>query len=145
MRDLTMMLGLLWLVCGCGSFTISSSIPLPTGPGHPRAPRDSEGTSVIYHPRGVFPAGLHIPKGHLPPAGACRIWFPGRPPGQQPPPGDCSELAVRVPPGAWLLSRPARDRKHVHVRVYDQERPGIVIVIRVFEAATGRFVRDIDP
>lgn len=31
-----------------------------------------------------------IPRGHLPPPGLCRVWFDGRPPGQQPPPMACS-------------------------------------------------------
>ncbi|HEX6898226.1 MAG TPA: hypothetical protein VF789_00865 [Thermoanaerobaculia bacterium] len=30
-----------------------------------------------------------IPPGHLPPPGACRVWYNGVPPGQQPPPTDC--------------------------------------------------------
>ncbi len=44
-----------------------------------------------------------IPRGHMPPAGKCRIWFPNRPPGHQPPPGDCKELKYKVPRGAWLI------------------------------------------
>ncbi|RPI48857.1 MAG: hypothetical protein EHM59_00340 [Betaproteobacteria bacterium] len=28
-------------------------------------------------------ASVAIPRGHMPPPGACRIWFPDRPPGQQ--------------------------------------------------------------
>jgi len=44
-----------------------------------------------------------IPRGHLPPPGKCRIWFPDRPPGYQPAPGNCKKLRHRVPPGAFLL------------------------------------------
>lgn len=44
-----------------------------------------------------------IPKGHMPLPGQCRIWFPERPPGQQPPPGECLELQRRVPAGAALV------------------------------------------
>ncbi|RAI66387.1 hypothetical protein DOZ80_21225 [Pseudomonas fluorescens] len=44
-----------------------------------------------------------IPRGHLPPPGKCRIWFPDRPPGHQPAPGSCKKLRHRVPPGAFLL------------------------------------------
>lgn len=44
-----------------------------------------------------------IPRGHRPPPGQCRIWFPDRSPGQQPPPGDCRALELRLPAGAWLL------------------------------------------
>ena len=52
---------------------------------------------------------------------------------------------MRVPLGAWLIRRPRRDEEHVHVSVYDQSRPGVVIVIRVFEAATGRFIEERRP
>ncbi len=44
-----------------------------------------------------------IPRGHLPPPGKCRIWFPDRPPGHQPAPGSCKKLRYRVPPGAYLV------------------------------------------
>ncbi|MOA18517.1 hypothetical protein D3C78_1388410 [compost metagenome] len=44
-----------------------------------------------------------IPRGHRPPAGQCRIWFPGRAPGKQPQSGDCRTLQRRLPAGAWLI------------------------------------------
>lgn len=44
-----------------------------------------------------------IPKGHRPPQGLCRIWFPDRPPGHQPPPDDCYRLRQILPQGAWLI------------------------------------------
>ena len=47
--------------------------------------------------------GIAIPRGHLPPPGKCRIWFPDRPPGHQPKPGKCKKLRDRVPPGAYLV------------------------------------------
>ena len=34
--------------------------------------------------------GAQVPRGHMPPPGACRVWYPGRPPGQQPAPTDCA-------------------------------------------------------
>lgn len=40
-----------------------------------------------FHDHGY--ARLDIPKGHYPPPGECRIWFPDRPAGHQPPPGSC--------------------------------------------------------
>ncbi|EJM63160.1 hypothetical protein PMI29_03469 [Pseudomonas sp. GM49] len=46
---------------------------------------------------------VEIPRGHLPPPGKCRIWFPDRPPGHQPAPGKCKKLRYRVPPGAYLV------------------------------------------
>ena len=33
--------------------------------------------------------GVSVPTGHLPPPGRCRVWYPGRPPGQQPAPMEC--------------------------------------------------------
>ncbi|PQP00723.1 hypothetical protein C5612_22530 [Pseudomonas frederiksbergensis] len=47
--------------------------------------------------------GVEIPRGHWPPPGKCRIWFPDRPPGHQPPPGKCKKLRHRVPLGAYLV------------------------------------------
>ncbi len=44
-----------------------------------------------------------VPKGHLPPPGECRIWYPDRAPGQQPPPGNCRDLRRHVPYGATLI------------------------------------------
>ena len=52
-----------------------------------------------YYPNEV----LKIPKGHMPPPGKCRIWYPDLPPGQQPPPGECKDLQYHIPPGAWLI------------------------------------------
>ena len=46
---------------------------------------------------------VEIPAGHFPPAGSCRIWVPGRAVAQQEPPGSCTDLMNRVPPGAMLL------------------------------------------
>jgi hypothetical protein len=83
---------------------------------------------------------LHIPPGHYPPPGECRIWFPGRPPGHQPPPMKCDRARAEVPPGAWVIRRPADDRDHVHVAVYDERRPGSVLVVGQFKIATGVFV-----
>ncbi|KQV12576.1 hypothetical protein ASC74_29715 [Pseudomonas sp. Root329] len=46
---------------------------------------------------------VQIPRGHWPPPGKCRIWFPDRPPGHQPAPGKCKKLRHRVPSGAYLV------------------------------------------
>lgn len=131
------------IACGCGSIEIRTRLPPPppTFPVPP-VPPGSTGPAVEYETSGVFPTALHIPRGHLPPPGSCRIWYPALPPGQQPPPGDCGALAARVPLGAWLIGHPTGEPEHVHVSVYDHERPGLVIVIRVFDWASGQFVRD---
>jgi len=44
-----------------------------------------------------------IPRGHLPPPGSCRLWYPDRPPGHQPPPGSCADLKGRADAGAYLI------------------------------------------
>ena len=113
------------LLSGCASRTVvvaGSRTPAP----------------VVVTSDAGFARSLGIPPGHLPPPGECRVWYPGRPPGQQPPPGPCG---VRVPVGVWFLSRPA-DRAHVRVTIYDRGRPGIVAGVALYEAASGRFVRE---
>lgn len=100
-------------------------------------------TGVVVGPgpsEGPQYGNLGIPPGHLPPPGSCRIWYPGTPPGQQPPPGDCYELSRQVPPGAWLIERPANDRENVYVNVYDRQTRGRRLEVRIYEAATGIFL-----
>jgi hypothetical protein len=46
---------------------------------------------------------LHVPRGHYPPRGACRLWIEGRPPGRQPRATSCDRLYGRVPYGAFIL------------------------------------------
>jgi hypothetical protein len=45
----------------------------------------------------------HIPPGHLPPAGMCRIWIDGVPPGQQPAPTDCQTAVATKPANARVI------------------------------------------
>lgn len=61
------------------------------------------GTASGPHPKRYPEGHFEIPAGHLPPPGECRIWFPDRPHGQQPPLGKCHDLERRVPPGAFLV------------------------------------------
>jgi hypothetical protein len=39
----------------------------------------------------------------MPPSGKCRIWYPRRAPGKQPPIGECGALEKQVPQGAVLV------------------------------------------
>ena len=84
---------------------------------------------------------LKIPKGHYPPPGECRVWYPNRPPGHQPPPVSCARARAEVPRGAWVISHPGDDPEHVHVAVYDERRPGSILVVGQFKIASGVFVR----
>lgn len=62
------------------------------------------GELVALNGSGNIPAvSQHIPPGHMPGPGECRLWFLDRPPGHQPPAAPCRELAGQVPAGAILL------------------------------------------
>jgi hypothetical protein len=72
---------------------------------------------------------FHVPPGHMPPPGMCRIWFPGRPPGHQPAPGSCRVLSRQVPRGAYLLandnhrwSHVELNDRHFHHGIWDNPR-----------------------
>ncbi|HXL35194.1 MAG TPA: hypothetical protein VN953_09745 [Gemmatimonadales bacterium] len=92
-------------------------------------------------------ATLGVPRGHLPKPGECRVWIPGVPPGRQPRPRSrsCDGIVAAAPAGSWILYRPTADRKIVHARIVDERRAGVVVRIRVFEAESGRFVREETP
>jgi hypothetical protein len=87
-------------------------------------------------------ATLKVPPGHLPPPGKCRIWIPGDPPGHQPKARSCDGIDRRAPAGSWILYRPGKDKKVVHVREVDARRTGVIVRIRIYEAASGRFIRE---
>lgn len=80
---------------------------------------------------------LNIPPGHYPPPGECRVWYPDRPAGQQPPPTGCSN----VPPGAWVITQPKDRPGYAHVTVYDPQRPGSIYVEGEFNIGSGTFIR----
>jgi hypothetical protein len=96
---------------------------------------------IVDSPEPVPAQQVNIPKGHYPPPGECRIWYPNRPPGHQPPPMRCDRARAEVPPGAWVIRHPDDDPEHVHVAVYDTERRGSILVVGQFKIATGVFVR----
>ena len=86
-------------------------------------------------------ASLNIPPGHLPAPGMCRVWMPGEPPGHQPKPRSCSNIERTAPAGSYIVERPGKDKKVVHVRVMDERRPGVVLRMRVYEIRDGKLVR----
>jgi hypothetical protein len=85
-------------------------------------------------------SALKVPRGHYPPLGECRLWYPGRPPGRQPAPGACSRVERYAPAGAWILYRPTTDKKVVHARVIDSRRDGVVVVVRVYDVDRGTYL-----
>lgn len=93
-------------------------------PGVPASAHDRDDDRD--HGRGH--ASFHIPPGHLPPPGKCRIWYPGRPPGHQPAAGDCSTLSRQVPRGAYLIG--GGDRRWSYDDVYYHRSRGEVFDAR---------------
>lgn len=83
---------------------------------------------------------IRIPDGHLPPPGECRIWYPDRPAGHQPPPFKCGQARPRVEPGGWYM-QPGHRPQEFEVVVYDQQRPGVVVDIGIFDAKSGSMIR----
>jgi hypothetical protein len=83
---------------------------------------------------------LHVPKGHYPPPGQCRVWYEGRPPGHQPAPGRCEQFIGKVPAGAFILYNDrAWDARYDWGR-HSRRNPGAVpvIIIRLTEPARRR-------
>lgn len=84
---------------------------------------------VVFPPSGTpGPRRLEgVPRGHYPPPGECRVWYPNRPPGHQPPPTDCSRLVgVRLEPGAFILHGDRAYDAEYDWRDEDRRRPGSV-------------------
>lgn len=122
--------GILLFLSGC-STTIRT--------GNPPSPEEVVTTKRDH------PAHLGIPPGHLPPPGNCRVWFPGRPPGQQPRPTNCNDALASAPPDSWVLYRPTRDRRNIHVRIIDSRRRSAVVEVLIYNAENGRYVKSVEP
>jgi len=109
----------------------SSSTNLPSG-----------AKAATTNPNASTAATLGIPPGHLPPPGQCRVWIPGEAPGKQKnqASGDCTWAQARVPPGGWLVWRPASDRKEVVVREFGAD--AVIRWTRIFDIVTGALVHE---
>jgi hypothetical protein len=66
-----------------------------------------QATSVEAQGRGKD-RGLRIPPGHMPGPGMCRVWYPGVPPGHQPPAMPCGALRGYRFAGAVVVESPRR-------------------------------------
>ncbi|HZJ35059.1 MAG TPA: hypothetical protein VFD29_00365 [Gillisia sp.] len=84
---------------------------------------------VIYPHTGTFsPRKLKgVPKGHYPPPGSCRIWYPNRPPGHQPPATSCNNVyRTRLEPGAFVLHGDRAYDADYDWREQERRHPGSV-------------------
>jgi len=128
MRSATIVAAGMAILAATACKPVSSSPPAQPAPSQHRTPSTA--------------ATLGIPPGHLPPPGQCRIWVPGKPPGHQAKARSCSNIEPSAPAGSWIVDRPSRDKKVVHVRVVDERRPGVVVRLRVYELRDGKLVRE---
>ena len=67
---------------------------------------------------------------------------PAQPPGHQARARSCDGIERMAPAGSWIVYRPGRDKKVVHVKVVDQRRPGVIIRLRVYDAQRGTLLRE---
>ena len=106
------------------------------------APVPRGAKSATSNPSASTAARLGIPPGHLPEPGSCRVWVPGKAPGQQKEnaTGDCSWVATQVPAGGWLVWRPGTDRKEVVVREYRSDHS--TLWTRVYDLVTGELLHE---
>jgi len=129
MRSSTTLATALALLGATGCSSISSTTSSRPAPAVHRAPAGA--------------AVAHIPPGHFPRPGACRIWLPGEAPGHQPGQRSCAGIEGVAPAGSWILQRPAGDkRKVVYVRVIDERRSGVVVRRGLYDARRGTVVRE---
>jgi hypothetical protein len=63
----------------------------------------SAATSADAQARGRGQGNVAVPAGHRPPAGMCRIWIDGVPPGRQPAPTDCDTAVRNQPPHSQII------------------------------------------
>jgi len=100
-------------------------------------------TSPVHPVKGPV-ATLGVPPGHFPPPGQCRIWMPGVAPGQQAKCVPCTAIDGEIPPGAWVLYRPSREKNLVRVTTYDRHSPRSVLSVGWYDAATGELLAAAD-
>jgi hypothetical protein len=72
----------------------------------------------------VAPRRVHVPPGHYPPPGYCKIWHPGRPPGHQAKPFPCQPVAI--PAGAFILYNGVAWDGDYDWRAHAKRQPGAV-------------------
>jgi hypothetical protein len=135
-HTLTAAIAALWL-------TVGSTAGADKGESRAGKQNNEQGQDVR---RGSFQgySTLGISYGDMPAYGRCRVWHPGKPVEEQPPPGKCPDLRESVPLGAWLISRVGQRPQEAEVAAYDTKRRGMVVDIGVFDARTGSAIRIVD-
>jgi hypothetical protein len=118
------------LLCACA--------PQATPPPPPPDTREIEERRETPDPDRTGPLG--IPEVQLPAPGECRVWYPGRPAGQQPPPQSCGEAERDAPAGTWVLYHPEDDERVVHRRVIDPARQGVILRVDIYDAERGTYL-----
>ncbi len=130
-------LGLACLVSGACTVVIQPAPEQPeprsTGPEPP--PRETP----VRRGQG----SLGIAPGHLPGPGYCRVWVEGTPPGHQARARACEGILPYAPQGSWVLYRAASRQQEIRVRYLHESKHGMVIAVRVYEARSGRYLRDL--
>ena len=113
--------------------------------GSKSAPDQPKPAAVVFEDRLVVSdtddkSPLRIPSAQLPAPGQCRVWYPGRPPAQQPKAAACAEAEAAAPPDSWVLYRPREDPRLVQVKIVDPDQAGAILRIRVYDAALGTYL-----
>lgn len=139
-KSLSLAVVVLLLVAGCSSSgrVVVKSKPRPPAPTEqPGSPPPVVNPPLPYGNQGPV-ASVGVPPGHYPPAGMCRVWLPGTPPGRQPAPQLCADAARDVPLGAWLVRSPKDGL--VEVMAYDERDHDVVVMISWYDAKSGTLV-----
>jgi hypothetical protein len=85
---------------------------------------------------------LQVPQAHLPPPGQCRVWKAGASAYQQPQARSCDGITPTAPAGSMILYRSSKEPKIVRVRYVDPHKAGLVVRVRLFDAASGKYLWD---
>jgi hypothetical protein len=85
-----------------GSFAaLAIGAPLAAQSNHFRTGDVQSSTSTVQNQRGR--RSTNVPPGQMPPAGMCRIWIDGVPPGHQPAPTNCQTAVANRPANARVI------------------------------------------
>jgi hypothetical protein len=126
-----------------GERTEATNVPKERQNEHPVAPEptDKEEPKAQNREDGP-PAKLGIQSRHLPGPGECRVWVSGRPAGDQAKARDCGGIESTAPAGSWVLYRPEKDKKVVHVKEMDHGSRGTVAHVWVYDVSSGKYLRE---